>query len=187
MIYFSADLHFSHNNIIKYCNRPCTIEDHDSWIMCKFDVLKPGDTLYLLGDITCNFKVNLQFFIGLFTSFKNLNVTLYILLGNHDEKFEGMMREAYQKVFGKSSSSFIVHYLCLRDIKITEDKTVRIVMSHYPFGSWDQSHRGSINLHGHCHGTYKDRKKFQYDVGLDVEHKIFSLDDIIEKYIKEMD
>lgn len=186
MIYYSSDLHLDHKNIIKYCNRPCTEENHNEWIMSKFDHLKEGDILYLLGDISCNFRIKLKDFVTFFTYFADKKVILFLALGNHDEKFEKMMREAYRLVFGISSAEYIKDYFCLRNIKINENITTRIVMSHYPFGSWDQSHRGSINLHGHSHGTYKDRKKFQYDVGIDVEHKVFSMDDIIEKYHQDL-
>lgn len=187
MIHFSSDLHLSHKNIIKYCNRPCTEEEHNQWIMSKFDHLKSGDILYLLGDISCNFRIKLQEFIKFFTYFKDKGVLVYIALGNHDEKFANMIMQAFQQVYKLNPHKYINHYFCLRDVKISDSLTTRITMSHYPLGSWDQSHRGSINLFGHCHGTYKDRKKFQYDVGLDVEHKVFSLDDIIEKYHQDIE
>jgi calcineurin-like phosphoesterase family protein len=54
MIYFSADWHLGHKNIIKYCNRPFkTVEDMDSTIWINaYKVLKPNDVLYYLGDLT---------------------------------------------------------------------------------------------------------------------------------------
>lgn len=188
MIYWISDLHLHHDNIIDYCNRPCTKENHNEWIMSHFEPLKAEDTLYILGDITCNSRVKLNFFVRFFSYFKDKGVLLYIAIGNHDERYEGMMREAYKKVFGISSSDYIKHYFCLRNVQVssTHNITTRIIMAHYPFGSWDQSHRGSINLFGHTHGFYKHRKKFQYDVGLDVKHKIFSLEDIEKKYLEDL-
>ncbi len=41
------------------------------------------------------------------------------------------------------------------------------IMGHYPFHVWNQSHRGSFNLHGHCHGSHADSTQ-QCDVGTDV-------------------
>lgn len=46
-----------------------------------------------------------------------------------------------------------------------EDRLV--VMCHYPFRSWRKMDKGSINLHGHCHGRLKPMAR-QIDVGVDV-------------------
>jgi calcineurin-like phosphoesterase family protein len=42
-----------------------------------------------------------------------------------------------------------------------------LVLSHYPIGSWNKVRKGSFNLFGHCHGTYKNSVGKQLDVGFD--------------------
>jgi calcineurin-like phosphoesterase family protein len=40
------------------------------------------------------------------------------------------------------------------------------VLCHYPFRSWNQQHKSSINLHGHSHAKLKPLLR-QIDVGVD--------------------
>ena len=55
-------------------------------------------------------------------------------------------------------------------------------MCHYPFAEWNGAHRGSVNLHGHLHGSTSGLEKYRSkDVGMDATGKILSnIDDILE-------
>ncbi|RVA66679.1 metallophosphoesterase, partial [Mesorhizobium sp. M7A.F.Ca.CA.001.08.2.1] len=41
-----------------------------------------------------------------------------------------------------------------------------LVLCHYPFRTWNQIGKKSINLHGHSHGRLKPMTR-QHDVGVD--------------------
>jgi calcineurin-like phosphoesterase family protein len=41
-----------------------------------------------------------------------------------------------------------------------------LVLCHYPFRTWNQQHKRSLNLHGHSHGRMKPLPR-QFDVGVD--------------------
>lgn len=52
MIWFTADTHFGHKNIIKYCDRPFdSIENMDQTIIGAINNnVQPNDILWHLGD-----------------------------------------------------------------------------------------------------------------------------------------
>jgi calcineurin-like phosphoesterase family protein len=52
-IWFTSDTHFSHNNIIRYCNRPFSnVEEMDEVLINNWNnKVKQNDDVYHLGDI----------------------------------------------------------------------------------------------------------------------------------------
>jgi calcineurin-like phosphoesterase family protein len=42
----------------------------------------------------------------------------------------------------------------------------KLVLCHYPFRSWRDMGKGSVNLHGHSHGRLKALPR-QFDVGVE--------------------
>ena len=53
MVYFIADMHLGHDNIIRLCGRPFKyVEDMDATIINNWNSrVKDEDTVYILGDI----------------------------------------------------------------------------------------------------------------------------------------
>ena len=52
MTYFTSDLHFGHENILRFDKRPfSSIKEHDEELIKRWNAkVKPGDTVYILGD-----------------------------------------------------------------------------------------------------------------------------------------
>lgn len=78
-IWFSSDYHFSHYNIIKYCNRPFKeIEEMNNIIISRHNKLvKKNDIVICLGDISFNNSLDY---------IRQMNGTFVLVRGNHDDK-----------------------------------------------------------------------------------------------------
>ena len=79
-IWFTSDLHFGHQNIIRFCKRPWkTTEDMDWNLIQNWNsVVKPDDLVFDLGDFA--FATNARWKELL----SQLNGHHYLILGNHD-------------------------------------------------------------------------------------------------------
>lgn len=78
-----ADWHFGHQNILAYCRRPWRTTDKMDHDLVKLhnSVVKPKDTVYVLGDVTLrgpDKKDWLRKILG------RMNGTKILIFGNHD-------------------------------------------------------------------------------------------------------
>jgi len=82
MIWFSADQHFDHKNVIKLCDRPFNnIEQMNSALVNNWnEVVKSNDTVYVLGDFAWkNPKPFIEWLKG----------NKIFIIGGHDKKLKG--------------------------------------------------------------------------------------------------
>jgi calcineurin-like phosphoesterase family protein len=175
MIYFTADPHFNHSNIIELNKRPFVNIDQmnnkiiQNWNSC----VTPDDEIYILGDFMFNGSGNEA---NNFLS--RLNGIKYLIKGNHDEKY------LKDEMFYEDNFEWVKDYYVLYYNKI------KIVMFHYPILEWDGYYKDAIHLHGHVHNCskYPDQQKRvkllgkkAINVGVDVNN-FFPI--IIEKVMK---
>ena len=84
MIYFTADIHFYHENIINHTKRPFKNADEmnrkiiDNWN----NIVKANDEVYILGDVTMKGASNAN------TVLSQLKGKKYLIKGNHDHFVE---------------------------------------------------------------------------------------------------
>lgn len=78
-VLFTADQHFGHKNIIKYCDRPFkSVEEMDEELIRRWnEVVDEGDLVYVLGDL-CFKKSHWQ------KIEPRLNGQIVLIRGNHD-------------------------------------------------------------------------------------------------------
>jgi calcineurin-like phosphoesterase family protein len=142
-IFFTADHHFNHKNIIKYSNRPFKDEEemNHNLISNWNSRIKVGDTVYHLGDVG---------FGNLENILKILNGEIILIRGTHDKS-----ALEHPKRFRSIHS--------LLDLKI-EDQD--ITLCHYAMRTWRKSHYGAWHLFGHSHGSLPAYGA-SFDVGVD--------------------
>ena len=75
-IWVTSDTHYGHANIIRFCDRPfASSEEMDEALIANFNErVKPGDTVYHLGDFS--------FAKDPARVFRRLNGTIHLVLGN---------------------------------------------------------------------------------------------------------
>lgn len=155
-IYLTSDWHHAHKNIIKYNNRPYSDLDEMHWNLIKNhnSRVTPQDTTYFLGDFSFATKFeDIENFIH------QLNGKKILVFGNHDKPH----RKDYIK-----SNLFETCTDYVEENFVLDGKKVLVVMSHFPFLSWNKGHHGSLMLHGHCHSDNKmNINTRRYDVGAD--------------------
>jgi calcineurin-like phosphoesterase family protein len=167
----TADLHFGHANILKFnpATRPFANEHEMNEKMVREwnAIVHHSDITYILGDVAfCNATKAVTFM-------KRLNGKKILIQGNHD----------YKLVKDPEFAS------CFEEIhlyhEIVFEKT-KVCMFHYPIFDHNQSHHGSIMLHGHRHGTPHNIPGRIMDVGMDATGEIVSnLSEVIKTLLKK--
>lgn len=157
-IYFTADLHLDHANIIRYCNRPfqdvqemneCLIKN---WNSC----IQPNDQVYILGDLVFAFESRAISLV------KRLNGEKFLIEGNHDSKI--LRSREFRNQF---NGIYPIYELEVQDSDAYRSKQ-KITLLHYAMRVWNKSHRGAWHLYGHSHGTLPDDpNSLSFDVGVD--------------------
>lgn len=151
--YFIADLHFGHQNILAFDNRPFnTIEEHDQIIIENWNnTVGIDDDVYILGDISWyNVTKTIEIF-------KQLNGHLHLIKGNHDGRL--LKNHELRALF--------VEICDYKELQRDDGKI--IVLSHYPIPCFKNHYFGSYHLYGHVHGS------FEYNIMLNVKRQMEEL------------
>lgn len=154
-VFFTSDPHYGHANVIKYSKRPFKDlqEMHEKLIANWNSVVGPGDRVYVLGDFTFQKPAEAR------KTLKRLMGQIYLVKGNHDH--EDVLEECKDR------------FVWVRDYAELKHAGQKMVLCHYPFLTWRGCHKGTWNLHGHCHGSLPhevNKYAKRLDVGVDVHN-----------------
>lgn len=140
MKFYISDLHFGHNNVLRFDNRPFdTVEEMNNKIIENWNsVVGNKDEVYILGDVF--WKNDLAEHI-----LPKLKGNKHLIKGNHD-KLSDFMRKYYSSI---------------DEYKRIKDEGRDVILSHYPIAHWDGQFHGSVHLYGHIHVT-QDRAFYDY-------------------------
>lgn len=164
-IWFTADMHFGHKNIIKYCNRPFdTVEQMDAVLIDNWNRrVAPDDHVYVVGDFTFN-RNRVPAYLERLLGKKTL------IVGNHDKDPDVSLGwhdvKSYHEMYHHNKF---------------------IVLCHYAMRVWNKSHHGSYMLYGHSHGGLPGNGN-SLDVGVDCwDYSPVSFSEIMKKCEQQKD
>lgn len=171
-LWFTADLHLGHGNIIKYCHRPhlseaealrAATEPRGGWKVSRETVVRhdnalidainervgKNDILWIIGDFSlCPIEEATRYRDRIECREVNL------VRGNHD-------LPAYDGLFTR-----------VIDQGMIKHQGRKIWLNHYPMRSWDKAFHGAWHLFGHVHGRLRaedaaNPRHLAMDVGVD--------------------
>lgn len=147
-VWFTADTHFGHSNVIEFCRRPFRDrEEMDEMMVERWNAtVSAQDEVWHLGDFAYRCGPN-----RLSTIFKSLNGRAkHLVRGSHDR-----------------GSVLALPWTSIQDYaEILIDGRL-LILFHYPLRKWNKFRFGSILLHGYDHGSCADAAG-SCDVGVDV-------------------
>ena len=145
-IWFTADTHFRHANVIKYCKRPfASADDMDAHMIEAWNaVVGKNDLVFHLGDFAISRDPRTVRRI-----FSQLNGSKHLTPGNHD-----------------AAATLALPWAKTDQIQFKTVDGLQIVMSHYAMRVWPGQHYGAIQLYGHSHGNLAATRN-SIDVGVD--------------------
>ena len=140
-IFFTSDLHFGHENVLKFDERPFeTVEEMDEELIRRWNnKVDKGDLVYVLGDLIWKTANNEALSI-----IKRLNGQIILIKGNHDRFIKNAT--------AKNALAGLKDYddIC---VALADGTTRRCILSHYFMPFYNGHRYNAIHLHGHSHKT----------------------------------
>lgn len=148
MIYFTSDTHFGDPRVLRVDRRPFrSVAEHDEALIRAWnEVVLPEDTVWHLGDFARGDAERVEELLSA------LNGVKHLIIGNNDGP----------ATLAAGGWSSVQHYAEL----VIADRL--LILCPFPFRTWNQMGRKSINLHGHSHGRLTPAPR-QFDVGVDAQ------------------
>ena len=133
MIFYIADMHFGHRNVLRFDNRPFpSVEEMDEEIINRWNSrVQQDDTVYVLGDA---FWKNEAESMRIFSA---LNGHKHLIRGNHD-RVHGSLGRQWES---------IEHY------SEVNDNERLVILCHYPIMFYKNARYGAVMLYGHVHNS----------------------------------
>jgi len=165
MKYYTADEHYGHANILKFCNRPfANVEEMTERLIVNHNsIVTKDDFTWHCGDVfwrTLDVKEARKILSA-------LNGKHGLIIGNHDEtalRIAGMFDAVHDTFFDQSTKP-------------------AVFLSHYAHRVWPKSHARSYHVFGHTHAVLPDYRR-SHDVGVDANNYFPMAFDALDELIK---
>lgn len=146
-LWFTADTHFGHENIIRHCQRPFrNVAEMDEVLVERWNaVVCDDDEVWHLGDFA--YRCGPRRMADIFDRLKGGR--RHLIKGNHDRRH-----------------TLALPWSSVGDYAEIKVGTVDLILFHYALREWNRSNHGSWSLFGHSHGRLP-AEGLSCDVGVD--------------------
>jgi calcineurin-like phosphoesterase family protein len=136
MIYYTADLHFGHSNVIEMSKRPFKdIDEMDNALIALWNrTVSNDDTVYIVGDFAYRSSRPYSYYL------ERLNGKKHLIIGNHDRHLV-------------KTENLAAYFQSVQQMTVVKDGQEQIVLCHYPIAEWSGYFRGWYHIHGHIHNA----------------------------------
>ena len=169
-VWFTADLHLGHENIIRYCDRPFgSVDEMDRALIERWnEVVEPTDEVWVLGDVALGPIAQTLPLVG------ELHGRKLLLSGNHDRCWpdHGRRAEGWEARYLEAGFAEVHH----GQRRLTVESRP-VLACHFPYRGDSHARdrflehrpvdRGDWLLHGHVHERWLQQDRM-INVGVDV-------------------
>lgn len=151
-VFFTSDTHFSHE-FVAQTRGFVSAEEHDARVVRAWNsVVSKRDTVWHLGDVG----------MGSIKRFRDtldqLNGTIHLITGNHDECAPGVFRKSHNK-----QRQWLHHFESIQQFQRFKYQDIEFLASHFPYHGEGERHLperypeyrlrdiGLPLVHGHIH------------------------------------
>ena len=136
LIWYTADLHLGHTNVIRHCDRPFADADEmDAALIHNWnEKVHRNDTVYILGDFLFRPKRPVEEYLSVLKGKKHL------IIGNHDR-------------FWMKKTDLNTWFVSVSPMLFISDGGQPATLCHYPMMSWPGMSRGGYMIYGHIHNS----------------------------------
>ena len=140
-VFFTSDLHFGHENVLQFDNRPfASVEEMDEELIRRWNAkVGKGDLVYVLGDLI--WKTRNEDAADII---KRLNGQVFLVKGNHDKFLHNAK--------AKNALAGLEKYHSI-NVTLKDGSVRRCILSHFFIPLYDGHRYNAIHLHGHSHNT----------------------------------
>jgi calcineurin-like phosphoesterase family protein len=152
--WYTADLHFGHEAIIRLSGRPFRSAAHMDAVLIEnlWSLVGADDVLWIVGDFAHGPKAKDRRWLEQ-TFAKLPGGEKHLVVGNHD---------------GEATQA--LPWTSVTQLAEVADEGVRgppTVLCHYPMITWHRARKGALHLFGHVHGRWQGARG-AVNVGVDV-------------------
>ena len=146
MIFYTSDLHFGHENVIRFDNRPFrSVSEMDYTLIHLWNSrVQPDDTVYIVGDFAYRNTRPAEWYL------QQLQGKTQLLYGNHDQAL-------------LDNSAAVSYFESIEKMCHVTDGKNQICLCHFPICEWNGYRKGHLHIYGHIHNRKDDTFQIMCD------------------------